>query len=292
MKPASLYSALETVHERPAPFSVYTASELWTDEHTSEQMLAFHLNGEIDVSSRRTSFIDSSVRWLKEHFDLSEDSRVIDFGCGPGLYTYRLSRLGPEVVGIDFSPRSIEYARESAKRGNLDVTYIQADYLDYRPEGRFDLITMIMCDFCALSPDQRLAMLTRFEQLLSDHGCVVLDVYSLSAFANKQEGLVCEKNQLNGFWSRNPYFGFVASFKYEDEKVSLDKYTIVEEDRQREIYNWLQHFSPESLEQEVHSAGLQIDELYGDGYNAGTLSKDEQLDHFNALLREQPTNTR
>ena len=73
-----------------------------------------------------------------------------------------------------------------------------------------------------------------------------------------------EKNQLDGFWSAKPYFGFVASFKYDDEKVSLDKYTIVEEDRQRETYNWLQYFSPESLQKEVHNTGLQIDELLGD----------------------------
>ncbi len=227
-------------------------------------MLTFHLNGEIDVSSRRTSFIDDSVRWMKERFDLSTSSRIIDFGCGPGLYTSRFARLGAEVYGIDFSSRSIEYASERANQENLEVTYIEADYLDHRPEGTFDLVTMIMCDFCALSPAQRAAMLTKFAGLLSERGRIVLDVYSLTAFADKQEGLVCEKNQLNGFWSAAPYFGFAASFKYADEKVSLDKYTIVARDRQWEIYNWLQYFTPDSLEREAHAAGLVVDELYSD----------------------------
>ncbi len=264
MEPASLFSILESVIEKPRPFSVYTASELWTDEHTSEQMLACHLDGEIDVSSRRTVFIDNSVHWLKEHFELSKSSRVLDFGCGPGLYTSRIARLGAEVFGIDFSSRSIEYARAQARKENLEVTYIEADYLDFQPKGTFDLITMIMCDFCALSPTQRSTMLAKFEGLLSDRGRIVLDVYSPRAFDEKQVGLVCEKNQLNGFWSANPYYGFVASFKYDDEKVSLDKYTIVEENRQWEIYNWLQYFTPKSLEREAHAAGLQVDELYGD----------------------------
>ena len=264
MESSSLFASLLTVEEKPRPFSLYTAKELWTDEHTSGQMLAYHLDSELDVSSRRADFIDDSVHWLKERFDPGEGSRVIDFGCGPGLYASRLARLGAEVTGIDFSSRSIEYARKYASRENLDVTYIEADYLDFQPEGTFDLITMIMCDFCALSPAQRRTMLAKFEGLLSDHGRIVLDVYSLREFTDKQEGLVCEKNQLNGFWSSNPYFGFVASFKYDDENVSLDKYTIVEEDRQREIYNWLQYFSPESLQKEVHNAGLRIDELLGD----------------------------
>lgn len=264
MEPASFFSALESVSRKPRPFSVYTARELWTDEHTSEQMLTFHLDGETDLSSRRTGFIDDSVRWLKEHFELSEGSRVIDFGCGPGLYTSRFARLGAEVVGIDFSPRSIEYARARAGRENHELTYIEADYLEFQPKGTFDLITMIMCDFCALSPTQRATMLRRFEGLLSTKGRIVLDVYSPRAFADKQEGLAVEKNQLNGFWSANPYFGFVASFKYDNEMVSLDKYTIIEEHRQREVYNWLQYFTPESLEREAHAAGLRVDELYGD----------------------------
>lgn len=259
-----MFSALESVNKKPRPFSVYTTNKLWTDEHTSEQMLEYHLNGEIDVSSRRTSFIVNSVCWMKEHFELSGSSRVIDFGCGPGLYTSRFAHLGAEVHGIDFSPRSIDYARKNAIQESLAVTYVEADYLDHQPEGTFDLITMIMCDFCALSPSQRAKMLTKFNGLLSGRGRVILDVYSLSAFTEKREGLVCEKNQLNGFWSADPYFGFVSSFKYDDEKVSLDKYTIVEKSRQREIYNWLQYFTPESLERESHAAGLEIDEVYGD----------------------------
>ncbi len=264
MESALLFSFLDSVSNRPRPFSVYTARELWTDEYTSEKMLAFHLNGDIDVSSRRTKFIDDSVQWLKKRFELSESSRIIDFGCGPGLYTSRLAVLGAEVHGIDFSSRSVRYARETAKRDNLEIIYVEADYLDYQPQGTFDLITMIMCDFCALSPTQRAAMLAKFAGLLSDQGRIVLDVYSLKAFTDKQEGLVCEKNQLNGFWSAEPYFGLVASFKYDDEKVSLDKYTIVEKSRQREIYNWLQYFTPESLEREARAAGLQIEALFSD----------------------------
>lgn len=269
----SLFDILESVNEKPPAFSVYTAKELWTDEHTSERMLAFHLNGEIDVSSRRTSFIDDSVRWMTKCFNLSASSRIIDFGCGPGLYTSRFARLGAEVCGVDFSARSINYAREYAARENLDISYTEADYLEFQPEGRFDLITMIMCDYCALSPEQRAAMLVKYKQILSDGGRIVLDVYSLKAFVDKEEKSIYEKNQLNGFWSAEPYYGFVTSHKYDKEKVSLDKYTIIERKRCREVYNWLQYFTPESLKQEAYAAGLETDALYGDvvgnQYDAG-----------------------
>ena len=72
-----------------------------------------------------------------------------------------------------------------------------------------------------------------------------------------------QKNQLNGFWSRSAYYAFVSTFKFEAEKVSLDKYTIVEEQRQREVYNWLQYFTPETLGAEARAADLEVTEAYG-----------------------------
>jgi hypothetical protein len=48
-----MFEQLEDIHKRPEPFECYTAADLWTDHHTSEQMLAYHLDPDIDVSSRR-----------------------------------------------------------------------------------------------------------------------------------------------------------------------------------------------------------------------------------------------
>jgi hypothetical protein len=38
-----MFKELEKINERPEAFEFYTASDLWTDEHTSTQMLSFHL---------------------------------------------------------------------------------------------------------------------------------------------------------------------------------------------------------------------------------------------------------
>jgi len=145
--------------------------------------------------------------------------------------------------------------------------------LEYEPEGTYDLITKIMCDYCALSPTQRSSMLAKFRRLLPASGRVVLDVYSLQAFELRQEASDFGRDSMDGFWSADSYFGFVTSFKYEDDKVSLDKYTIAEKERFREVYNWLQHFFPQSLEREVHAAGLEVDALFADvagrPYDAG-----------------------
>lgn len=273
MEPHSVFPILESVTEKPGLFATYTAKELWTDDHTSRRMLDFHLDGDLDISSRRTGFIEESVSWMAGYFALGAGSRIIDFGCGPGLYTSRLAGLGADVCGVDFSRRSIAYARRRASKINDRTAYVEADYLEYEPGGAFDLITMIMCDYCALSPVQRAAMLAKFRRLLSAAGRVVLDVYSLRAFEARQETSIFGKNLMEGFWSSEPYYGFMTCFRYDDAKVSLDKYTIVERHRIRQVHNWLQHYSPESLEREVQAAGLEVETLFGDvaghAYDAG-----------------------
>ncbi|MFC1539937.1 class I SAM-dependent methyltransferase [Gemmatimonadota bacterium] len=258
-----MFEQLEDINTRPEPFEFYTAADLWTDNHTSEQMLAYHLNADIDVSSRRIEFIDRSVAWIGSHFDVGAGTRIADFGCGPGLYANRLAKLGASVTGIDFSSRSIKHARTVAAGEGLTAAYVNQNYLEFEIEDRFDIILMIMCDFCALSPAQRKTMLEMFQALLASGGSVLLDVYSMNAFEQREEAVSCEENQLNGLWSPEKYYGFLNTFKYDDVGVVLDKYTIVEARRTRTVYNWLQCFSPESLKSEFEKAGFTQQEFYG-----------------------------
>lgn len=272
-----MFEELEKINERPEPFQFYTASDLWTDEHTSKQMLSYHLNETVDLSSRNAEFIRQSVEWIVSEFNIAGDSKIVDFGCGPGLYTTPLAKCGANVTGIDFSARSIEYAKEVAAREQLSISYVNRNYLEFDAEDRFDLALMIMCDFCVLSPAQRKEVLNRFYNTLKPGGSVLLDVYSLSAFEQREEVAMYEVNQLNGFWSPDKYYGFVNIFKYDKEKVVLDKYTIIEPGRTRKIYNWLQYFSPEQLEREFSEAGFSIKGFYSDV--AGT-SYDQESSEF------------
>ncbi|MBU1706519.1 methyltransferase domain-containing protein [bacterium] len=259
-----MFEELESINIRPKPFEFYTASDLWTDDHTSKKMLSFHLNEDIDVSSRKAAFIDRSVEWIISHFNIGAGTKIVDFGCGPGLYATRLSRKQADVTGIDFSKRSIQHAQEAASSEGLSIRYVNQDYLEFESNDRFQLILMIMCDFCALSPNQRRQMLSKFYALLEPGGSVLLDVYSLAAFEQREQTAKYEVNLLDGFWSPNTYYGFLNTFKYDEEKVILDKYTIVEATRTRTIYNWLQYFTPETLQKELAACGFGVEKFYSD----------------------------
>jgi len=232
-KETSMFEKLEHINQRPESFEIYTADALWTDEHTSQRMLAYHLNTDIDVSSRRGEFIERSVTWITSHFRLGEGSSVADFGCGPGLYANKLAKSGALITGIDFSKRSIEHARKTARAEHVDVRYIHQNYLEFESSDQFNLIMMIMCDFCALSPAQRRYMLDTFYSTLLPGGSLLLDVYSLNAFLKRTEKASYEVNLLDGFWSLN-------------------------------VYNWLQYFDVASVEKEFQHAGFTLTEYYAD----------------------------
>ena len=142
---------------------------------------------------------------------------------------------------------------------------------------------MIMCDFCALSPTQRQQMLAKFREILLPGGAILLDVYSLAAFEQREEAASYGPNLLDGFWSAKTYYGFLNTFKYEEEKVVLDKYTIVEANRTRTVYNWLQYFAPGSLQAEISAAGFSLESNYADG--AGT-PFDEATSEFAVVGRK------
>ncbi|MBE7384811.1 MAG: class I SAM-dependent methyltransferase [Leptolyngbya sp. SIO1E4] len=259
-----MFDKLEEINSRPKPFQFYTAAELWTDAHTSMKMLEYHLNESVDLSSRNKNFIVLSVKWIVSHFGIEVNTSIADFGCGPGLYTTLFAENNADVTGIDFSGRSIQYARKVANQKGLNINYFQQNYLEFETKKRFDIITMIFCDFCALSHVQRKALLAKFHKFLKPDGAVLLDVHSLNAFNNRDEFVTYEYNQLDHFWSPENYYGFLNTFKYEKEKVTLDKYTIIEEKRTRVFYNWLQYFSQDSLREEFEENGFDAVEFYSD----------------------------
>ena len=259
-----MFTRLVEMNTRPPVFGRDTVEELWTEPHRAERMLRHHLDGSTDLASRTTAFIERSVRWISGAFGLAPGKAVADLGCGPGLYTNRLARTGAAVVGVDFSAGSIDHARREADAAGLAVEYVTGNYLTYRTNRRFDVVTMIFCDFCALGPDQRTRLLSNVRTLLKPDGRFLFDVCSLAAFDASRESATYAPMLDDGFWSPHPYFGFRTTFRYDAEKVTLDRYEIIEQHRTSVLFNWLQHFGPPTLTAELEASGLRCDRLFGD----------------------------
>ena len=87
---------------------------MWTDEYISKNLLEYHINPDNEIASRSAANIDRTVDWIIGEYN-KEEGEILDLGCGPGLYTKRLSEKGFNVTGVDFSENSIRYAEQKAK---------------------------------------------------------------------------------------------------------------------------------------------------------------------------------
>ena len=69
-----------------------------------------------------------------------ERLKILDIGCGGGLLSEPMKRLGADVVGIDASPKNIQVAKLHAKKNKLDISYFCASPENFETKNKFDVI--------------------------------------------------------------------------------------------------------------------------------------------------------
>ena len=66
--------------------------------------------------------------------------KVLDVGCGAGEHTILLTRLGYNVLGIDYSPNAIDQARENAVTKGVDARFDVGDAMNLPDVPAYDTI--------------------------------------------------------------------------------------------------------------------------------------------------------
>lgn len=250
--------------QRPEPWGVYATPEFWDDPHISAQMLAHHLDPDTSAASRTHAFIDASVDWLCTAVGLGSGDRVLDLGCGPGLYAERLARRGIAVLGVDTSSRSIAHARSVADAEGLPADFVHGNYLDAPLGTGHDAAILIYEDYCVLSPAQRALLLARVRDALRPGGQFVFDITSAVRFAEHHDGWQDGLEKLTEFWAERPYRGVRETWTYPELRLVLDHYVITKDGRTREFWDWMQCLTVAEVTAELEAAGFDIAEVTGD----------------------------
>ncbi len=77
---------------------------------------------------------------LKNNQKPLEKIKILDIGCGGGLLSEPMNRLGADVTGIDASIKNISVAKLHAKKNNLKIKYICTSPEKLKEEKKFDVI--------------------------------------------------------------------------------------------------------------------------------------------------------
>lgn len=242
-------------HLQTPPLYKQTEGKFWDDEHISKQMLKAHLAPHKEGASRTHQFMDESVQWIAEQVPSAQYRNLLDVGCGPGLYAQRFCGMGYRVTGIDYSKRSIEYARDFAQKQGLRIEYFYKDYLQMDFENRFDFAAFIYCDYGALPPQNRKRILQNIYSGLKPGGRLLLDVFSAAAYRQFAEGKTWNHCPGGGFWSAESYLALEERRKYPN-RVTLEQTVLLTAGGSKPYYLWNTYFTPKTLLQETSAAGF------------------------------------
>ena len=87
----------------------------------------------LDIASKHFNFKINNQKSLN-------GLKILDIGCGGGLISEPMTRLGAEVTGIDASAKNIEIAKLHAKKNNLKINYLNTEPEKLNFKNEFDII--------------------------------------------------------------------------------------------------------------------------------------------------------
>ena len=95
-------------------------------------------------------FNPERIKYIRDntvkHFKLTNKDKpfknlnILDIGCGGGLLSEPMSRLGGNVTGIDASEKNIISAKIHAKQNNLNISYFCNSPENFKSNKKFDLV--------------------------------------------------------------------------------------------------------------------------------------------------------
>jgi SAM-dependent methyltransferase len=241
-----------------------STGNFWNDEHISKGMLEAHLNPSWDAASRNHDFIDKSVDWIFKIAPPSQYNCLLDLGCGPGLYAERFNNSGYSVVGVDFSERSVAYAKEQTmlNKSNI-IKYLYQNYLEIDYTEQFDIVTLIYCDYAALPIDERRVLARKIRQALKPGGKFIFDVFTPVRRAAERRSWQYLEN--GGFFSAESHIHLEAVYQYNDSDKTELRQNIIITREQVYCYNiWDHYFDKTTLIAELQNFGFAIFEIFGD----------------------------
>jgi SAM-dependent methyltransferase len=200
----------------------------WNDPDFSERMLKEHLSQTHDAASRRTEKIEEQVEWIHHKVLLGCPTKILDLGCGPGLYSSRLAKRGHTCFGIDYSPASIVYAVDYAGKEKLDCTYLHQDIRQAEYGAGYGLAMLIYGELNVFRPADARSILNKACRALADDGVLLLEPHTFEIVRKLGEQPTTWYSSESGLFSDRPHLCLKESFWDPASSAATIRYFIVD----------------------------------------------------------------
>lgn len=258
---------LELLHaaSQKPPLYENPKRNMWTDPYVSKHILNAHLDPSSDDASRRPETIKASAGWISDQVGGGAGRRLLDLGCGPGLYCTEFNRLGFDVTGIDFSSHSIEYAQTRADKEGRLISYLCQDYLTTELPRDFDVVTLIFGDFCVLSDRDRDLFLWKLRSVLNPGGFFIFDVFTEAYGDSRRLRTDWYVQTADGFWYPGPHLVLEQCFDYRSADTYLNQYIILTPKREiRKYHIWHHYYDERTISEVLTNHKMSILSINGD----------------------------
>jgi SAM-dependent methyltransferase len=198
----------------------------------------------------------AEVDQLLDLLKLEKEARILDLGCGTGRHSLELARRGYQVTGVDRTASFLSFARDIAKREELDVEFDIADMRSFRSGEAYDCVLSLFTSF-GYFEDQadNLAVLANVYQSLNQGGLFLLDMMGKEVLAR----IFVERN-----WDEQE-----GVFHLQERRVTKDwswmenRWILIKEGRfiERKVSHWL--YSAKEISQYLTECGFSNVEVYG-----------------------------
>jgi SAM-dependent methyltransferase len=176
---ASMRRKLHTSSIPPWPVPFDASAELdWGNPEFARRLLGEHLDQSHDGASRRRTVVAGQVRRLRRLLP-SPPARILDAGCGPGLYAVPLAGLGHSVTGVDVSEAALRHGRGLARQAHLrgKVRFVKGDLrsVPLAPES-FDAALLVYFVLEAFPRAEQYLVLKRIATALAPDGTLIAEL--------------------------------------------------------------------------------------------------------------------
>ena len=171
-----MFMNTSTLNNKKDPFT--QLSNEWWDEYGRFQSLHIFTDIRIQYINR----VVSKYKKSNKTYSLNK-LKCLDIGCGGGLLSERIARLGASVTGIDITKSSIEVAKIHALNSGLNINYVNTDVSSFIKNNSPEKFDLVIASEVIEHLDNRSLFFEEVSKLLKNKGILILTTINKTALS-------------------------------------------------------------------------------------------------------------